>query len=86
MAHGLLVASNAAEALRCNIAEEQHLYSQFVNAVRSIVQPIQTAIAMVQVASQHATVLRWRLITAQESTTDVICCMCWPPQINASRP
>ncbi|CAL8468956.1 g8497 [Coccomyxa elongata] len=48
MAHGLLVASNAAEALRSNIAEEQQLYSQFVNAVRSIVQPIQTAIAIVQ--------------------------------------
>ncbi|BDA43047.1 hypothetical protein COCOBI_04-0570 [Coccomyxa sp. Obi] len=48
MAHGLLVASNAAEALRHNIAEEQQLYSQFVNAVRSIIQPIQTAIAIVQ--------------------------------------
>lgn len=54
MANGLLVASNAAEALRNNIAEEQQLYSQFVNAVRSIVQPIQTAIAIVQVTSQYS--------------------------------
>lgn len=49
MAQRLLVASNAAEALRRNIVEEQQLYNQFLNAVRTIMQPIQSAIAIVQV-------------------------------------
>lgn len=49
MAQGLHVASNAAEALRRNIMEEQQLYNQFLNAIRTIVLPIQSAIAIVQV-------------------------------------
>ncbi|EIE26965.1 hypothetical protein COCSUDRAFT_64738 [Coccomyxa subellipsoidea C-169] len=48
MAQGLHVASNAAEALRRNIMEEQQLYNQFLNAIRTIVLPIQSAIAIVQ--------------------------------------
>ena len=48
-AQGLLAASNAAEALRANIAEEQQLHNDFLRSVRSVLEPFQSAIAIVQV-------------------------------------
>ena len=77
MAQRLLVASNAAEALRWNIVEEQQLYNHFLNAVRTIMQPIQSAIAIVQVhppicmqLHKHSYVaFRWPLMQSS-------CCNC----------
>ena len=84
MAQRLLVASNAAEALRRNIVEEQQLYNQFLNAVRTIMQPIQSAIAIVQVYPPilHATfkhsyvAFRWPLYAVPSLQLQPSCCHC----------
>ncbi|BDA50678.1 hypothetical protein COCOBI_16-3540 [Coccomyxa sp. Obi] len=47
VAQGLLAASDAAEALRANIADEQLLHNDFLCSVRSVLQPLQSAIAIV---------------------------------------
>ncbi len=51
VAQGLLAASDAAEALRANIAEEQQLHNDFLCSVHSVLEPMQSAIAIVHVRS-----------------------------------
>ena len=45
-----MAASRAAEDLRSNIRDEQELYNHFLMAVRSLLTPIQSAIAISQVS------------------------------------
>ena len=45
-----MAASRAAEALRNNIRDEQELYNHFLMAVRSLLTPLQSAIAISHVS------------------------------------
>ena len=46
LAQGQMAASRAAEDLRSNIRDEQELYNHFLMAVRSLLSPLQSAIAI----------------------------------------
>ena len=50
LAQGQMAASQAAEALRNNIRDEQELYNHFLMAVRSLLTPLQSAIAISHVS------------------------------------
>ena len=50
LAQGGMAASRAAEALRNNIRDEQELYNHFLMAVRSLLTPLQSAIAISHVS------------------------------------
>ena len=50
LAQGQMAACRAAEDLRNNIRDEQELYNHFLMAVRSLLTPIQSAIAISHVS------------------------------------
>ena len=50
LAQGQMAASRAAEDLRNNIRDEQELYNHFLMAVRSLLTPLQSAIAISHVS------------------------------------
>ena len=53
LAQGLLAAGDVAEELRQNVALEQQLHNEFLLAVRSKLDPLQSATAIVHVRSKE---------------------------------